>query len=169
MSKKRQKILKETFAEAPNGEAMRQAGKGTELQTPSTETEIPRISRVMEMVVAKGNAKRALQKVLQNKGAAGVDGMTVEQLPAYLKAHWQEIRQDLLEGNYAAQPLRRVEIPKAGGGMRKLGIPTVLDRFVQQAMQQILQSYFDETFSQSSFGFRPGRSAPRLFGKRRIL
>lgn len=159
MSKKRQKILKETFAEAPNGEAMRQAGKGTELQTPSTETEIPRISRVMEMVVAKGNAKRALQKVLQNKGAAGVDGMTVEQLPAYLKAHWQEIRQDLLEGNYAAQPLRRVEIPKAGGGMRKLGIPTVLDRFVQQAMQQILQSYFDETFSQSSFGFRPGRSA----------
>ncbi|MFN8656886.1 MAG: group II intron reverse transcriptase/maturase [Candidatus Obscuribacterales bacterium] len=110
------------------------------------------------MVVAKGNAKRALERVLQNKGAAGIDGMRVEQLPAYLMVHWQRIRQELLEGTYVPQAVRRVEIPKPGGGVRKLGIPTVLDRFVQQAMQQILQGYFDERFSRFSFGFRPRRS-----------
>lgn len=159
MNRKRQKTLNETFGEVLNGEATRQVDEGTELETPTTETEIPRISRVMEMVVATGNAKRALERVLQNKGAAGIDGMTVEQLPAYLKVHWQRIRQELLEGTYKPQPLRRVEIPKRSGGMRKLGIPTVLDRFIQQAIQQILQGYFDERFSNSSFGFRPKRSA----------
>jgi RNA-directed DNA polymerase len=113
----------------------------------------------MEVVVAKENAKRALQKVLANKGAPGVDGMTVEQLPEHLKVHWKRIRQELLAGTYKPQPLRRVEIPKPGGGMRKLGIPTVLDRFVQQAMQQVLQGYFDDTFSKHSYGFRPRKSA----------
>lgn len=159
MNRKRQKTLNETFDGTQSGEAAEQPRGGTELETPTTETEIPRISRVMEMVVAKGNAKRALERVLKNKGAAGSDGMTVEQLPAYLKVHWQRIRQELLEGNYVPQPLRRVEIPKQGGGMRKLGIPTVLDRFIQQAIQQILQGYFDDTFSKYSFGFRPRRSA----------
>jgi RNA-directed DNA polymerase len=159
MNRKRQKILNETFDEAQTGEAVEQPREGTELETPTTETEIPRISRVMEMVVAKGNAKRALERVLQNKGAPGFDGMKVEQLPEYLRVHWKRIRQELLDGTYQPQPLRRVEIPKPGGGMRKLGIPTVLDRFVQQAMQQILQGYFDDTFSKSNFGFRPRRSA----------
>lgn len=159
MNRKRQKILNETFGEAERSEAAGQPRKGTDLGTPTTETEIPRISRVMEMVVAKGNAKRALERVLQNKGAAGIDGMRVEQLPAYLMVHWQRIRQELLEGTYVPQAVRRVEIPKPGGGVRKLGIPTVLDRFVQQAMQQILQGYFDERFSRFSFGFRPRRSA----------
>jgi RNA-directed DNA polymerase len=159
MNRKRQKTLNETFDDAPSGEAAEQFIEGTELETPTTETEIPRISRVMQMMVSKRNAKEALKRVLHNKGAAGIDGMTVEQLPAYLKMHWQRIRQELLEGRYKPQPLRRVEIPKPGGGMRKLGIPTVLDRFIQQAMQQILQGYFDQTFSKSSYGFRPRRSA----------
>lgn len=159
MNRKRQKTLNETFAETLSGEAVEACSEGSELETPITETEIPRISRVMAVVVAKGNAKRALQKVLQNKGAPGVDGMTVEQLPEYLRVHWKRVRQELLDGTYQPQPLRRVEIPKSGGGMRKLGIPTVLDRFVQQAMQQILQGYFDDTFSKSSYGFRPRRSA----------
>lgn len=159
MNRKRQKTLNETFGGEQCGEAAEQLREGTELVTPAAETEIPRISRVMEMVVAKGNAKRALERVLKNKGAAGVGGMTVEQLPAYLKVHWQRIRQELLKGTYVPQPLRRVEIPKPGGGMRKLGIPTVLDRFIQQAIQQILQGYFDDTFSKHSFGFRPRRSA----------
>ena len=159
MNRKRQKTLNETFDDAPSGEAAEQFIEGTELETPTTETEIPRISRVMQMMVSKRKAKEALKRVLHNKGAAGIDGMTVEQLPAYLKMHWQRIRQELLEGRYKPQPLRRVEIPKPGGGMRKLGIPTVLDRFIQQAMQQILQGYFDQTFSKSSYGFRPRRSA----------
>lgn len=159
MNRKRQKTLNETFAEAPSGEAAEQLCEGTELETPTTATEIPRISRVMVVVVGKGNAKRALERVLKNKGAPGVDGMRVEQLPEYLKVHWKRIRQELLDGTYAPQPLRRVEIPKPGGGMRKLGIPTVLDRFIQQAMQQVLQAYFDDTFSKFSYGFRPRRSA----------
>jgi RNA-directed DNA polymerase len=159
MNRKRQKTLNETFAEAPSSEAAEQHSQGTELKTPTTQSEIPRITRVMEVVVAKENAKRALQKVLANKGAPGVDGMTVEQLPEHLKVHWKRIRQELLAGTYKPQPLRRVEIPKPGGGMRKLGIPTVLDRFVQQAMQQVLQGYFDDTFSKHSYGFRPRKSA----------
>ena len=159
MNRKRQKTLNEAFDEAPSGEAAEQHGEGTELETPTTQSEIPRITRVMEVVVAKGNAKQALQKVLANKGAPGVDGMTVEQLPEYLKVHWKRVRQELLDGTYKPTPLRRVEIPKPGGGMRKLGIPTVLDRFVQQAMQQVLQGYFDDTFSKHSYGFRPRRSA----------
>ena len=159
MNRKRQKTLNETFAETPTGEASRRSNVGTELETPTTSSEIPRIARVMEVVVAAGNAKRALERVMRNQGAPGVDGMTVEQLPAYLQVHWKRIRQELLDGSYKPQPLRRVEIPKPGGGMRKLGIPTVLDRFVQQAMQQVLQGYFDDTFSKFSFGFRPRRSA----------
>lgn len=159
MNRKRQKTLNEAFDEAPSGEAAEQHDEGTELETPTTQSEIPRITRVMEVVVAKGNAKQALQKVLANKGAPGVDGMTVEQLPEYLKVHWKHVRQELLDGTYKPKPLRRVEIPKPGGGMRKLGIPTVLDRFVQQAMQQVLQGYFDDTFSKHSYGFRPRRSA----------
>ena len=113
----------------------------------------------MEEVCGRENCKQALARVKANKGSAGVDGMTVEQLPEHLKQHWPAIREQLLSGTYRPQPVKRVEIPKPDGGMRKLGIPTVLDRFVQQAVMQILQRRWDRTFSGHSYGFRPGRSA----------
>ena len=114
---------------------------------------------LMEAVVAGGNVKTALQRVRANKGAPGVDGMRVTQLPKYLKKHWSELREQLLSGCYQPQPVRRVEIPKPGGGVRQLGIPTALDRFVQQALLQVLQAQWDGSFSEHSYGFRPGRSA----------
>jgi RNA-directed DNA polymerase len=113
----------------------------------------------MEAVVERENLKNALARVKRNKGAAGIDGMGLEELSAYLKEHWPTIRAQLLEGTYKPQPVRRVEIPKASGGMRPLGIPTVLDRFIQQAVMQVLQADWDGTFSEASFGFRPKRSA----------
>src|SRR5499433_2714850 len=113
----------------------------------------------MEAIVEGENLKQALAQVKRNKGAAGIDGMSVDELPAYLKKHWPMIRAQLLEGTYKPQPVRRVEIPKASGGTRPLGIPTVLDRFIQQAVMQVLQADWDGTFSEMSFGFRPGRSA----------
>ena len=116
--------------------------------------------RLMEEVCERENLKRALKRVKANKGAPGVDGMTVQALPAYLREHWPLIRDTLLNGTYKPQPVRRVEIPKPdGGGVRKLGIPSALDRFVQQAVLQVLQRQWDPTFSDSSYGFRPGRSA----------
>ena len=113
----------------------------------------------MEAVVERENLRKALAQVKRNKGAAGVDRMKVDDLPAYLKEHWPTIRAQLLEGTYKPQPVRRVEIPKASGGMRPLGIPTVLDRFIQQAVMQVLQADWDPTFSEASFGFRPKHSA----------
>lgn len=113
----------------------------------------------MEEVVERENLKKALAQVKRNKGAAGIDGMSVEELPAYLKEHWPTVRVQLLEGTYKPQPVRRVEIPKASGGTRPLGIPTVLDRLIQQAVREVLQADWDGTFSENSFGFRPGRSA----------
>jgi len=113
----------------------------------------------MEAVVEGENLKQALARVKRNKGAAGIDGMSVDELAAYQKKHWPMIRAQLLEGTYKPQPVRRVEIPKASGGTRPLGIPTVLDRFIQQAVMQVLQADWDGTFSEMSFGFRPGRSA----------
>jgi len=114
---------------------------------------------VMQEVLQSENLVAALEQVQANKGAPGVDGLTVKQLPDYLRVHWRQIKQQLLEGTYKPQPVRRVEIPKPDGGVRKLGIPTVLDRFIQQAVQQVLTRRWDPTFSQSSFGFRPGKSA----------
>jgi RNA-directed DNA polymerase len=113
----------------------------------------------MEAVVERENLKTALAQVKRNKGAAGFDGMNVDDLPAYLKEHWPTIRAQLLDGTYKPQPVRRVEIPKASGGMRLLGIPTVLDRLIQQAVMQVLQADWDPTFSETSFGFRPKHSA----------
>ena len=110
-------------------------------------------------IVERENLKTALAQVKRNKGAAGIDGMTVEDLGPYLKEHWLTIRARLLEGTYKPRPVRRVEIPKASGGTRPLGIPTVLDRFVQQAVMQVLQADWDRTFSETSYGFRPKHSA----------
>ena len=115
--------------------------------------------RLMEQVVARVNALAALKRVKQNKGSPGVDGMTVDDLPKHLAAHWESIREQLLAGRYQPQPVKRQEIPKPGGGTRTLGIPTVLDRFIQQCLLQVLQPDFDPTFSDHSYGFRPGRSA----------
>lgn len=114
---------------------------------------------LMEQVVRRANLIAAHQRVVRNGGAPGVDGLTVEQLMDYCRAHWACIRPGLLDGTYVPQPIRKVEIPKPGGqGVRTLGIPTVLDRLIQQALLQVLQPIFDPTFSADSFGFRPGRS-----------
>jgi RNA-directed DNA polymerase len=115
--------------------------------------------RLMEQVVARANALAALKRVKQNKGSPGVDGMTVDDLTPYLVAQWETICEQLLAGTYQPQLVRRQEIPKPAGGTRTLGIPTVLDRFIQQCLLQVLQPQFDPTFSEHSYGFRPGRSA----------
>ncbi len=113
---------------------------------------------LMEEVLRRENMLRALRRVRSNKGAPGVDGMTVEELVSYLKENWSRIREELLRGAYRPAPVRRVEIPKPKGeGMRPLGIPTVLDRLIQQAILQVLVPIFDPHFSESSYGFRPGR------------
>jgi len=125
------------------------------------EPERPAVTNsLMEAVCERENLKKALRRVKANKGNPGGDGMTVEQLPDYLRAHWPQHRDELLRGIYRPSPVKRVEIRKPdGGGMRKLGVPTALDRFVQQAVLQVLQPIFDPTFSDHSYGFRPGRSA----------
>jgi RNA-directed DNA polymerase len=140
------------------GEAPRCQRSG-EASTAASGNECPGTNHLMEEVVERGNAKAALKRVRQNKGSPGVDGMTVDKLPEYLAEHWQEIREQLLAGTYQPKPVKRQEIPKSGGGVRELGIPTALDRFVQQAILQVLQPRFDPTFSEHSHGFRPGRRA----------
>jgi RNA-directed DNA polymerase len=114
---------------------------------------------LMEMVVRRSNLQTALKRVKSNKGSPGIDGMTVDELGAHLREHWEEIREQLLAGTYRPQMVKRQLIPKSGGGKRELGIPTVLDRFIQQAILQVLQSELDGGFSQHSYGFRPGKSA----------
>jgi RNA-directed DNA polymerase len=142
------------------GEALNAAAQASEARAATTALERPATAGPsMEAVIERENLKKALAQVTRNKGAAGVDGMTVGELPAYLKEHWPTIRAQLLEDTYKPQPVRRVEIPKASGGKRLLGIPTVLDRFIQQAMMQVLQADWDRTFSETSFGFRPKHSA----------
>ena len=157
----RQKIqLELAFAAAATGEARSQAAQGTEAvaATPDRES-LAALGPSMEAIVARDNLKKALAQVRRNKGAPGVDGMTVDDLAPYRKDHWPAIRTRLLEGTYRPLPVRRVEIPKAAGGLRPLGIPTVLDRFIQQAVMQVLQAAWDRSFSEHSYGFRPGRSA----------
>ena len=113
----------------------------------------------MDRVVEAGNLKAALKRVRQNKGSPGVDGMTVDELPQHLAENWETLRAQLLAGTYQPKLVREVEIPKSGGGVRKLGIPSVLDRFLQQSILQVLQPMFDPTFSEHSHGLRPERSA----------
>ena len=116
-------------------------------------------SSLMARVLERENLIRALKQVKRNKGAPGIDGLTVDQFPAYLRQYWPTIRQQLQEGTYRPKPVRRVEIPKPDGRTRKLGIPTVLDRFIQQAIAQVLQADWDAYFHDHSYGFRPGRNA----------
>jgi RNA-directed DNA polymerase len=123
------------------------------------------MNRLMEEVCERENLKEALRRVKANKGSAGIDRMTVDGIADYLKQHWPAIREQLLSGTYQPKPVRRVEIPKPDGGVRKLGIPTVLDRFIQQAVMQVLQRQWDRTFSDYSYGFRPGRSAHQAVAK----
>src|SRR3990170_6006389 len=118
----------------------------------------PKAEGLLEEVLRRENLKQALARVRSNKGAPGVDGMTVDDLTPHLKENWPRIREELLGGTYMPQPVRQVAIPKPDGkGVRMLGIPTVLDRFVQQAVLQVLTPVFDPHFSESSYGFRPGR------------
>jgi RNA-directed DNA polymerase len=121
----------------------------------------------METVVARENLLRAYSQVMSNKGAAGVDGMTVEQMKPYLQRNWAQIKAELLNGTYQPQPVRSVEIAKPGGGMRQLGIPTVVDRLIQQALHQVLSPLFEPDFSESSYGFRPSRSAQQAVAQAR--
>jgi len=143
------------------GEASRRDAQGIEIVTATAEPESPAsIEHFMEAICDPDNIETALDAVVRNKGAPGIDGITVKQLPSILKARWREIEEQLLQGRYQPQPVRRVEIPKPdGGGMRNLGIPTVIDRMIQQAILQQLQPLWDPTFSEHSYGFRPGRSA----------
>jgi len=113
---------------------------------------------LMEKVCQRENLWKALRRVKKDKGSPGVDGIIVRQLPGYLCGHWAMIKDQLLRRTYKPQPVKRVEVSKPGGGVRRLGIPTVLDRFIQQAILQVLQKRWDPTFSESSYGFRPGRS-----------
>lgn len=160
-SAKRQKNqLELAFFPVERGEAPISWRQGTEAQRTAQDRRGPaKTEFLMEEVCDPGNLKRALQRVLENQGAPGIDGMTVQELPGYLGNHWPQIRTQLLAGNYKPRPVKRVEIPKLGGGVRKLGIPTVLDRLVQQALLQVLQKRWDPTFSEHSYGFRPHRDA----------
>jgi len=148
------------FEAESRSETPRAAIEGTEPFAANRNAESPAITeKLMEEVLESSNLKQALKKVKANKGSAGLDGMTVQNLPRYLIKHWPEHRDQLLNGTYQPQPVKRVEIPKPDGGVRKLGIPTVLDRFIQQALMQVLQRKWDPTFSERSYGFRPKRSA----------
>ena len=148
------------FPAEGRSEAPKAAGQGTETLMAKRRTEsLAGSERLMEEVCELENCKQALQRVKANQGRPGVDGMTVDELPGYLEQHELEIGEQLRSGTYRPQPVRRVEIAKPDGGVRKLGIPTVLDRFVQQAVLQVLQKRWEPTFSKHSYGFRPGHSA----------
>jgi len=148
------------FPETGRSEAPESPGRGTEPSMVKHKPESPASSeQLMEEICQAENCKQALARVKSNKGSPGIDGMTVEKLPDYLKQHWPKVKEQLLSGTYKPQPVKRVEIPKPDGGMRQLGIPTALDRLVQQMVLQVLQRSWDPTFSDHSYGFRPGRSA----------
>jgi len=152
--------LEITLRTGATGEARSAGAEGTEARAAKTEVESrAAVGPSMEAIVERDNLRKALAQVKRNKGAPGIDGMSVDDLAPYLKEHWPAIRAQLLDGTYQPQPVRRVEIPKASGGTRPLGIPTVLDRLIQQAVMQVLQAGWDGTLSEASFGFRPGRSA----------
>ena len=142
------------------GEALGSGSEGTEPLVAKPGPESPAlVEQLMEEVCDRENLERAWKRVQRNKGGPGVDGMTIDDAKDYLREHWPGIRVQLLEGTYQPQPVKRVEIPKPDGGVRKLGVPCVVDRLIQQALLQVLQERWDPTFSEHSYGFRPGRSA----------
>lgn len=142
-----------------SGRHPREAGDRVDVAAVDEGQTKPEVQRLMEAVVAKANMSAAYKRVKQNQGAPGVDGMTTEAFGNHLRQHWPVIKEKLLAGTYLPQSVRRVEIPKPSGGTRALGIPTVMDRLIQQALNQVLQPVFEPGFSDSSFGFRPKRSA----------
>lgn len=147
---------------APDGNRRnrRDYGDGASRLTARTDNPSPQTMQMIEAVVERENMMAALRRVEANKGSAGVDEMTVESLRPYLQEHWPRIKEQLLAGRYVPSPVRRVDIPKPNcKGMRQLGIPTVIDRLIQQALHQVMQVVFDCDFSKFSYGFRPGRSA----------
>jgi RNA-directed DNA polymerase len=156
-AKRQNNQLQLAFEEATTSEARSQSSEGTEASVAECSAEsLAPDEQWMERICQRENLWQALKRVKSNGGSPGIDGMTVDELPGYLKQHWLEIREQLLSGTYQPQPVRRVEIPKPDGGVRKLGVPTVLDRMSQQAVMQVLQGSWDNTFSESSYGFRPG-------------
>lgn len=134
-------------------------GAGAEVRSVAAGETKPEVPRLMEVVVERSNMRCAYERVVANEGAPGVDGLTVAELKPWLKAHWAKVRQALLTGEYTPSAVRKVEIPKPQGGVRTLGIPTVVDGLIQQALHQVLQPLFEPEFSESSYGFRPGRNA----------
>lgn len=169
MKTKRQKNQYEQLALPMEitGEAHKAIGRGTEVFMVEQDSERPagNAGQLMEEVCRPDNVGKALKRVVANKGSAGIDGMTVKELPVLLEKEWSTIRDQLLRGTYRPQPVKRVEIPKPEGGIRQLGIPTVLDRFIQQSVLQVLQEIWDPTFSKQSYGFRPGKSAHQAVRK----
>jgi len=162
--------LEITLRSGATGEARSTGLEGTETRAAKTDIESRAAAAPsMEAIVERDNLRKALAQVKRNKGAAGVDGMRLSALTPYLKEHWPALRAQLLDGTYQPQPVRRVEIPKASGGKRPLGIPTVLDRFIQQAVLQVLQADWDRTFSAHSYGFRPQRSAHQAVARAQEL
>src|SRR5437660_8724248 len=161
MSGKRQQIQNLLALEpVGQGETPVSGHQGAEpfVATPAPESSAG-TEQLMEEVCNRENLVRAWKRVRQNKGGPGVDGMTIDDAKDYLRGHWPSIRSQLLAGTYQPQPVKRVEIPKPDGGVRKLGVPCVVDRLIQQALLQVLQERWDPTFSEHSYGFRPGRSA----------
>src|SRR5689334_10217828 len=161
MSGKRQTIQYSLALEpVDQGETRVSGYKGTEPFVAKPTPESPASAeQLMEEVCSRENLVRAWKRVRQNKGGPGVDGMTIDDAKDYLREHWPSIRSQLLAGTYQPQPVKRVEIAKPDGGVRKLGVPCVVDRLIQQALLQVLQERWDPTFSEHSYGFRPGRSA----------
>jgi len=160
MGGKRQKTqMLLAFMTESRDEVPRAVSEGSEQSMAKHDPEsLAKVEQLIEEICQRNNLEEALKRVMANKGSPGVDGMTVAKLPGYLRKHWPTIREQLLNGTYRPQPVKRVEIPKPGGGVRKLGVPTALDRFIQQAIMQVLQGRWDRTFSEHSYGFRPGRS-----------
>lgn len=155
---KRQKAVQMELSLEDRGEALKAERSG---EAPTTRNEIARLGtgRLMEEAVGSANVEQALKRVRANKGSPGVDGMTVDELPHHVAEHWESLRTQLLAGTYQPKPVKRQEIEKEGGGIRVLGVPCALDRFIQQCILQTLQPRFDPTFSEHSHGFRPGRGA----------
>jgi RNA-directed DNA polymerase len=157
VAEKRGEILEaieDEIGRNPKGSSM-----SANIPTSGNKESMESTTKLMEQLVARPNMMEAYKRVTQNKGAAGTDNISTEELKDYLQERWNEIKEELLSGEYQPQPVRRVEIPKPNGGIRKLGIPCVIDRLIQQALNQILSPIFEVTFSQYSYGFRPGRTA----------